>query len=191
MKRTRLFISVLMLLLIIWGVGYVRFIAQIDSLKPEHRGQKTDAIVVLTGGNYRIHTGLKLFAEGLAPRLLITGVHKSVRQEDILASWKENEKLPDCCMTLGRDATTTIGNAREAKSWAREHNIRSMRIVTSAYHMPRALIEFHHAMPNIEIISHPVEEQDYAHDDVRFWLITFSEYNKNLLRQLSLLVLGE
>lgn len=189
MKRSRLFFSLLFLALIIWGAGYVRFIAQIESLKPDSIGEKTDAIVVLTGGNYRINTALGLFADGLAPKLLITGVHKSVKDYEILAGWKGKKPIPDCCISLGRDATTTIGNADEAYKWASKNNVTSMRIVTSAYHMPRALIEFHHLMPDMEIIAHPVEEQDYAHDDWRFWYITLSEYNKNLLRHASLLIL--
>lgn len=186
MKRPRLVFLFITLALLAWGYGYARFIVDIETMKPEEIGEKTDAIVVLTGGNYRINTALELFAQGLAPKLLITGVHKSVKEYEILASWKGKEPLPECCISLGRSATTTMENAQESKTWIEENKVKSIRIVTSGYHMPRALIEFHHLMPETEIIAHPVEEQDYAFDDWRFWYISFSEYNKTLLRRASL-----
>lgn len=187
MKRKRLIFLLVTLLLLAWGYGFARFIVEIETMKPQQNGEKTDAIVVLTGGNYRINTALELFADGLAPKLLITGVHKSVKEYEILSSWKGEKPLPECCISLGRAATTTMENAQESKTWIEENKVKSVRIVTSAYHMPRALLEFHHLMPDIEIISNPVEEQDYAQNDWRYWYISCSEYNKILLRYASLL----
>lgn len=188
MKRTRLILSLILTAFVVWGFGFAQFLVRIESIVPEQIGEKTDAIVVLTGGNYRINTALDLFADGLAPRLLITGVHKSVKDYEILAGWKGKKPLPDCCLTLGHDATTTIGNADETFKWVQENNVTSIRVVTSAYHMPRALLEFHHQMPDVDIIVHPVEEKDYAHTDWRFWYISISEYNKTLLRRIFLMM---
>lgn len=177
-----------MLSLAVWGYGFVRFIVNIETMRPENTEQKTDAIIILTGGNYRIFTGLTLFAEGLAPKIMISGVHKSVTENDILSTWKNDKPLPDCCLYLGHDAQTTIQNALEVQKWIKENNIHSIRLVTSAYHMPRAKIEFQNLMPDADIIYHPVQEQDYTHDDPRFWTIALSEYNKILLRYISFLI---
>lgn len=177
-----------MLLITVWGYGFARFIVTIETMKPENTDQKTDAIIILTGGNYRIFTGLTLFADGLAPKMMISGVHKTVTASDILSTWKSEKPLPDCCLYLGHDAQTTIENAIEVQKWIKEYKIQSIRLVTSAYHMPRAKIEFKNLMPEANIIYHPVQEQDYTQDDPRFWSIALSEYNKILLRYLSFLI---
>ncbi|WP_270938745.1 ElyC/SanA/YdcF family protein, partial [Falsiroseomonas oryzae] len=59
-------------------------------------------------------------------------------------------------VTLGHAAATTIGNAAETAAWARANGLRSLRVVTAGYHMPRALLEFGRAMPAVELVAHPV-----------------------------------
>lgn len=174
------------LVILIWIGGYVYFITATNYAVPEQKDEKTDAIVVLTGGNYRTHTGLTLFAEGLAPNLMITGVNKAVTEQDIRNLWKNDTALPACCIILGHMATTTLENAQEVKGWIKDKNFKSIRLVTSTYHMQRAMMEFNAAMPDLKIIVHPVEEEDYSLNEWQFWVITFSEYNKFILRGLAL-----
>ena len=50
-------------------------------------------------------------------------------------------------VTLGHAAASTRGNARRDRAWARERGIRSVRVVTAGYHMPRALLELRRALP--------------------------------------------
>ena len=42
---------------------------------------------------------------------------------------------------LGREADNTHGNARETAGWMRGEGYRSLRLVTSWYHMRRSLLE--------------------------------------------------
>ena len=176
----------MLLTLIAWLGGYGAFLANVQAVTPQTPYIKTDAIVILTGGNYRITTGLSLFAGELAPELFISGVHNSVTEEEIRAMWKEDTVLPECCITLGREATTTFGNALETETWVKEHNIKSIRLVTSAYHMARASVEFKNILTDTEIIIHPVEKPDYGMQDLLFWKITFDEYNKVIYRMMIL-----
>lgn len=185
MFALKLAFRISLFLLLLWGSGYVAFIWHLESLRVEDRETKTDAIVVLTGGNFRIQTGLELFSRGLAPNLFITGVHATVKEKEILATWKGKENLPKCCLILGHKATTTLENAEETLDWATKNKIKSIRLVTSLYHMPRALIEFHAAMPDMIILANPVEETDYVPEDQKYWILTFSEYNKALFRKLT------
>lgn len=172
--------------LILWIGGYGAFLNHINTLKPENPHQKTDAIVVPTGGNYRITTGLDLFAQGKAPHLFITGVNKNTSRKKILSVHK-GKPLPDCCIELGYDATTTYENAFETKAWMAGKNIKNIRLVTSPYHMPRTILEFSHVLDkNIDIIRHPVEQPDYTPAELDFWRITFDEYNKTLYRYVRL-----
>lgn len=162
-------------MLILWIGGYALFVVNVTSKPITQLNTKTDAIIVLTGGHKRIKHGLSLFSAGLSKNLFITGVHEAVTKEDIT-------QISDCCIILGHKATTTLENAYEAKEWIESQNIKTIRLVTSAYHMDRALLEFRDAIPNIDIIPHPVHDNHDTLQDINFWRITFSEYNKTLFR---------
>ena len=170
----------LLLILLIWICGYGAFALHIQTLKPQNQDQKTDAIIVLTGGNLRIDKGLELFAAEMAPQLFISGVHNLVKDDEIKAMWHGDKLLPECCITLGRDATTTTGNAKEAYKWIKDNNIKKIRLVTSSYHMPRAMLEFASALKgsDVEIITHPVEDKENKYN----FALIFKEYNKILFR---------
>src|SRR5262249_7847093 len=57
---------------------------------------------------------------------------------------------------LGHQALNTTGNAVEIAHWTREHQFRSIAVVTSAWHMPRALIELERELPGVELVPHAV-----------------------------------
>lgn len=142
-------------LLGIWALGLVWFIGSL----PDHVEQpdrRTDAVVVLTGGSLRLAEGLKLLRAGLAPRLFVSGVPSGIDLAQLLQSIDDRETATPCCITLGHIAADTLGNARESAVWARQEGVRSIRLVTGAYHMPRSLIEFEAAAPGIELVPHPV-----------------------------------
>jgi len=176
----KIFAYIIFLILLIWICGYGIFLLHIRTLEPEQPDQKTDAIIVLTGGNLRIGTGLELYTNGMAPELFISGVHNLVTDKEIKAMWHGPKPLPKCCITLGRDATTTIGNALEADKWIKANHIESIRLVTSSYHMPRSILEFSSALDgsNIETITHPVSDKGTK----QYLGITFDEYNKIIFR---------
>lgn len=168
--------------LLVWSVGLLVFYGQIFLQTPSNIDEKTDAIVVLTGGKSRIEKGLELFANGQAPHLFISGVHPSVHMRDITAKWKSPTAMPDCCITLGYEATTTKQNAEEVKAWLKGKPYSSIRLVTSDYHINRALIELKNALPDLEIIPHPIEQPGARPSDLWFWIVSFKEYNKTLVR---------
>jgi uncharacterized SAM-binding protein YcdF (DUF218 family) len=118
--------------------------------------ERADGIVVLTGGSSRVSDGMDLLAADRAQRLLISGVRAGNGRVDISRAMPEHHKLLNCCVDLGRFALNTRGNAVEARRWASERNFRSLIVVTSNYHMPRAISEFSHAMPGVTLIPYPV-----------------------------------
>lgn len=116
-----------------------------------------EGIVALTGGSDRISDAVDLVASGHASRLLITGVNQATSGEEIARLTPHFGALLDCCIDLGYDALNTIGNAAETRRWARSRGIsHSLIIVTSNYHMPRALLEIGHALPGVTLVPHPV-----------------------------------
>lgn len=115
-----------------------------------------DGIVVLTGGASRIEDAIDLLAAKRGQRLLITGVHPQTNPGEIARRSREVERLFGCCIDLDREALNTVGNAVVAARWARQQNFRSLIVVTSAWHMPRALIELAREMPNVTLVPYPV-----------------------------------
>lgn len=178
------------LLLVMWLAGYIIFLARVTTAEIDKPIQKSDAIIVLTGGSKRIATGIKLLRQEYARHLLISGVDRRVTREDVLARHQLPEALLACCITLGRQARNTPGNAREAYDWVQDNNITSLRLVTSHYHIDRARLEFNAMMPGLHIETHPVRPANFDMGYRHFWLLTFEEYNK-LLYRLGFHVLGD
>ena len=115
------------------------------------------AVVALTGGADRIQDALDLLEKGYAGRLLITGVNPSLTRADVGRLAPRSAAFIECCVDLGYEARNTIGNALETRSWLAHHGLRGpVIVVTSNYHMPRALAEFAHELPEVELIPFPV-----------------------------------
>ena len=172
----------LLTLFIIWGVGLLWFATTIATTQPNKDSTKTEAIIVLTGGNGRINEGLDLLAKKNAPKLFISGVHKDITEKHILKNWNNPTSQTPCCISLGYNATDTIGNAIEIKEWVEDNDISSFRLITSSYHMPRASMEIRNQLPDTKIIFHPVFSHDIEAWGSHFWRLAFSEYNKTILR---------
>lgn len=129
---------------------------------------QAEGVVALTGGSDRVLDAATLLASGQARRLLITGVNPSTRSSLLAKILPVSRELFDCCVDLGYQALDTAGNAKETRDWARAHNItRTLIIVTSNYHMPRALVEISAALPKVELYPFPVVSD---HIDVADWI---------------------
>ncbi len=154
--KVRYFFAGLVLIgLLAWGGGLLWFASTLPE-GVEDATTRTDAIVVLTGGSERIETGLQLLAGGLGAHLFISGVGEKVSVTELVARGQplESDELDN--IVIGTLASDTPGNAAETAEWANAENVRSMRLVTASYHMRRALLEFHAAMPHVTIIPHAV-----------------------------------
>ena len=118
--------------------------------------RKADGIVVLTGAASRIPDAIELLSTGHGQRLLITGVHRTTSAREIARLTALNEKIFKCCVDLDRSALNTFGNALETKRWVKERNFTSLIVVTSSWHMPRAMAELSHQLPDVALIPYPV-----------------------------------
>ena len=118
--------------------------------------RNADGIVVLTGGTSRVADALELLGSGRGKRLLITGVNPGTTTADIARQTVDYGRLLNCCVDLDYSALNTLGNAVQARRWALDHDFKSLIVVTSAYHMPRALAELAHQLPDAALIPFPV-----------------------------------
>jgi uncharacterized SAM-binding protein YcdF (DUF218 family) len=147
--------------------------------------RKADGIVVLTGAAARIPDAIELLADERGKRLLITGVYRATSSREIARITPLYSKYFACCIDLDRSALNTFGNALQARRWAREHNFNSLIIVTSNWHMPRAMAELEHQLPDVKLIAYPVISEKLKDDP---WLsniatarLLLAEYLKYLL----------
>jgi uncharacterized SAM-binding protein YcdF (DUF218 family) len=118
--------------------------------------RNADGIVVLTGAAARIPDAIELLAAEHGKRLLITGVHRDTRAREIARLTPLYSKFFTCCIDLDRSALNTFGNALETKRWAVDHNFNSLIVVTSNWHMPRAMAEMRHQLPQTTLVPYPV-----------------------------------
>ena len=158
----RVFFGIILLVLAVYLGGFLAFLAELPPV-PGH--PVADGIVALTGGDSRLDTAVVLLEHGAAKRLLISGVDPETDKET-LGRISEGGPRFRCCADLGYSAEDTRGNAEETAEWAREHDFRSVIVVTARYHMPRALEEFRHVMPGVTLIAYPVENGSV---DVTAW----------------------
>jgi uncharacterized SAM-binding protein YcdF (DUF218 family) len=135
--------------------GFLWFATQVASEETRIEGM-ADGIVALTGGASRINDAVELLASGRGQRLLITGVDPSVNTAELARLVPERQRWFGCCVDLDYSAVNTIGNAVETRRWALDRGFRSLVVVTSSYHMPRAMLEISHRLPGVALIPFPV-----------------------------------
>jgi len=136
------------------AIGFVGFLSKLRGA--EKPASNADGIVVLTGGSSRVSDAMELLAGGYGKRLLISGVHPTNAVSDISRSLSDNQSLLSCCVDLDRSAVNTRSNAAQTRRWARDRGFKSLIVVTSNYHMPRAIVELSHAMPGVALIPFAV-----------------------------------
>lgn len=139
---------------------------------------RADAIVILTGDDGRLAAGGQLLRDGAAPHLLISGVHPSVTNGDIRRHTGLSDAEFDCCVSLGRQATDTVGNAQETAAWVQSNGYQRLIIVTSDYHLPRSLLVMENAMPDAELIAYPVRTVPPWRDAgvSRLWIEEYAKF---------------
>jgi len=142
----------LLLLAILSFGAFVR----LATLPPDPLIPQADGIVVLTGGRDRINDAVTLLIQGKGRSLLISGVNDRTTTADLVRIEPRLQQWLDCCVDLDRKATNTSSNAVETIHWAHDKGYTSLIVVTSHYHMPRALQEFRAEDPRLQLIAHPV-----------------------------------
>ncbi len=152
--RRNAVLRLIVLLLVAYAAGFAVFVVKVPPPRASDDAN-ADAIVALTGEGDRLTPAVQLLEMGNGARLLITGVNKANSKSQLKALLKGGSSF-DCCADLGFTAADTRGNAQEAAKWARDHHYKSLIVVTAAYHMPRSLLEFRSAMPDVALVPYPV-----------------------------------
>ncbi|WP_455476230.1 YdcF family protein [Bartonella sp. B17] len=172
----------LLVIMLSFCIGFVIFSEKTDRLKPQDPLPKADAIIVLTGGENRIKTGINLLQQKLGSRLLISGVNTTTSLDNFIRLNHINPKLFACCIDIGNKATNTKGNAEESTAWIKKHNYKTVYIVTHDYHMWRSLRELKYLMPDINFIAYTVKNNSVENSiqQINQIRILASEYIKTI-----------
>ena len=176
-------------LVIAWLAGFAWFVHSVA--RPEALRENADGIVVLTGGADRVAAGLHLLREGRGRVLLISGVGGGVDLETLAhQAGIDAGPLADR-ITLGREATSTTGNADETADWVRDQDLHSLLVVTASYHMMRAMTELERTLPEVRLIPAPVVPPALrGGGGLATMRLLASEYTKWLAAQVGLTRLG-
>jgi uncharacterized SAM-binding protein YcdF (DUF218 family) len=163
MGGVRLLFDAALFSLVLLIIGFIVFA---NGIEREQRlpQQTADGIAVLTGGASRIDQAMKLLAEGKAKRVLITGVNRTTTVEELKQLASQGGEYFTCCVDIDKQALNTIDNATETSEWVAQHRYGSIIVVTSNYHMPRALAELARVMPAVRLIPYPVVDNNVQLD---------------------------
>jgi uncharacterized SAM-binding protein YcdF (DUF218 family) len=135
-------------------LGFMWFISRLPA-EEVVLDRNADGIVVLTGGASRVTDAIELLAAGRGRRLLISGVNRSTNRSEISRLNPEFTRVVRCCVDFDR-SLNTLGNAVETRRWTEARGFQSLIVVTSNYHMPRALAEIGHQLPQVALLPFPV-----------------------------------
>ncbi|MEO0643048.1 MAG: YdcF family protein [Pseudomonadota bacterium] len=171
--------TILSAVFLVWALGFLWFAIALP--QPAQR-LETDAVIVPTGGAGRIARGLDVLDDGLARRMLVTGVDPEVKPGEFAAQFEVPQAQMECCISLGFMAVDTRGNASETAQWVKTNEVTSLRLVTTDWHMRRAAGELERRLPDgVRVVWDAVPSQPSLG-------ALFLEYHKLIASQLAGLV---
>ena len=154
-----------------YAFGFVAFVLLLPAPLAE---AEAEAVIVPTGGAGRIARGLKVLRGREVKQMFVSGVDPDVKPGEFAAEFGVTRREMQCCVTLGFLAVDTHSNAGEAREWVVRNEFKSVRLVTSDWHLRRTLLEFRGTMPDdVSLIGDAVPTTfDFG--------TLFLEYNKLL-----------
>ena len=188
------FIILITSMLILLFIQLNNFKDNILSFKKFHNKESPN-IVILTGGTNRIKDGLKIiedFRKGNKNnyKILVSGTGTGFTKNSLKKKLGPNfnPKLIQCCIDLDSVSKNTFTNASETFKWAKKNDIKEFILITSNYHMPRAILEFENIMPNLKIYTYAITPDRH---EIENWLssyqtfgLVFTEYFKYIVANL-------
>lgn len=167
------------LVLLAWLLGFAWFAL---TLPKPLAGGKTDGVIVLTGGDGRVARGVEALNKGWARQLLVSGVDREVKPREFVSAYHIAADQMACCITLGFESVDTRSNAREAARWIATNKFRSVRLITTDWHMQRAAYELSLMKPKeVAVLRDAVASQPTFET-------LFTEYHKLLARNIERLL---
>jgi len=138
--------------------------------------EQADAIVVLAGGvgesgqagggyQERVRAAVDMYQAGFAPRMVfVSGYVFAFREADIMRDLAISQGVPGSSIVLETEAVNTYEDVVRVSELLRERRWSRILLVSSPYHMRRALMVWAKQAPDVLVVPTPVaESQFYAH----------------------------
>ncbi len=192
MNIIKAFLTLCIIGLVVITVLFIDFAYKTFSYR--QTAQKTDAIVVLTGGKGRVEEGVRLFRESRAKYLFLVGVDPSVRKGDLYRPKPGDPPVDN--VILEKSSRNTLENSIFGRDVIVNNGVHSVLLITSRYHLKRASILFRNSLPkDITIIPYPVDsvnlkESWWSHGG-SFQLLFREFYKYCMLRMFFMLAPGD
>jgi uncharacterized SAM-binding protein YcdF (DUF218 family) len=151
--------------------------------------EPADLIVVLSGGNndLRYWNGVRLMQEGYAPRLMLdvfsTGEVFGHQNIDLARDFV-NRTTPGRSTVCSLAENSTYGEARDLAQCLQGSNVKSILVVTSAYHTRRAFSILQKRLPQYQFFIYAAPDPYFFGE--RWWQMrewaktTYTEWQKYL-----------
>ena len=147
-----------------------------EPLRVAQPARPADAIVVFAGGGgesgkagggyqERVKQALDLYRKGKAPRMIFSSGYTFVfREAEVMKELAIAHGVPESAIVLETQAANTRQNVQYVADILGRHQWRSILLVSSPYHMRRAVLTWRKVAPDVTVIAIPVPgSQFYAH----------------------------
>ncbi len=134
-----------------------------------------DAIVVFAGGvgesgkagggvQERVGRAVQLYRDGLAPAIVFSsGYVFALREAEVMRAIAVANGVPADAVFLEEAAASTYENVTHSKRILDEHGWTRVLLVSSPYHMRRAVSTWRKVAPEVSVIPTPADSQFYLH----------------------------
>ena len=134
---------------------------------PQAPLEKSDAIVVISGdeGLARFREGIRLYRAGWAPTLVFSGAAQDgvASNAAVMRAMALAEGIPQSAVLTDEVAQDTLGNALHTRALLQGRGLRSAIVVTSPYHVRRAVLTFQavYQGSGIRVIGRSAPDSDW------------------------------
>jgi uncharacterized SAM-binding protein YcdF (DUF218 family)/glycosyltransferase involved in cell wall biosynthesis len=144
-----------------------------EPLKVVSPPRPADAIVVFAGGvgesgkagggvQERVAQALALYEGGYAPRVIFSsGYVFTLREAEVMKAIAVANGVPEDAVLLEEQAANTYDNVRLTHQILEQHGWRRILLVSSPYHMRRALLTWKRVAPDVSVTPTPVPQSQF------------------------------
>jgi uncharacterized SAM-binding protein YcdF (DUF218 family) len=134
---------------------------------------QADAIVVFAGGvgesgkagggaQERLARAVELYRAKYAPVLILSsGYVYSFQEADVMRAMAIDQGVPDSAIMLEQRATNTLQNVKFVDDILRDRRWTSILLVSSPYHMRRAVLVWKKQDPGVQVVPTPVRQSQF------------------------------
>jgi uncharacterized SAM-binding protein YcdF (DUF218 family)/glycosyltransferase involved in cell wall biosynthesis len=134
---------------------------------------QADAIVVFAGGvgesgkagggaQERLARAVELYRAKYAPVLILSsGYVYSFHEADVMRAMAIDQGVPDSAIMLEQRATNTLQNVKFVDDILRDRHWTRILLVSSPYHMRRAVMVWRKQAPEVQVVPTPVEQSQF------------------------------